>query len=296
MSVTPDQAAASTPAEGDLDLSARIARAAPLQRPGLRLSRNAILAIVTVFVLVGVTAGIVDNYLGAHVGAPPPARTPSSSAAPPASVIPGPPRHGLAGMMGLATARGLAPGFRLTDQAGRSVSLAGLRGKVVVLSFFDADCNDLCPVLAAELRAADRRLGAERASVAFVTVNTDPLRTGRRAAAEGARTSRLGGLSNWYFLSGSLRKLDAVWQRYGITIDVQRATGLVSHNEAMWFIRPSGALAEEATPFGDEHPATGTFTLPAATEARFGAGIARYARDLITDPSRGRADAIGARP
>lgn len=301
MSVTPDEASTTTPPGVELDLSARIARAAPLQRTGVHLSRNAVLAMVAGFAVVGAAAGVVDNYLGAHVGATassattasstPTAPSPASTGAAnirTASTLPTAAAPGLAGLLGLVRAHGPAPGFRLVDEQGHPVSLASLRGRAVVLSFFDADCRDICPVLASELRGAERDLGTAASSVTFLTVNSDPLLTGTTAAAEGARTSRLGGpagLSNWHFLSGTLPQLDAVWERYGITVDVQRATGAVSHNDAMWFIRPSGTVAYEATPFADERRATATFHLPAATERRFAAGIARYARDLLPAPS-----------
>ncbi|HEY5986424.1 MAG TPA: hypothetical protein VIV12_08620, partial [Streptosporangiaceae bacterium] len=44
----------------------------------------------------------------------------------------------LANLMTLSPVPGIrAPGFRLTDQTGRTMSLASLRGKVVVLEFMD---------------------------------------------------------------------------------------------------------------------------------------------------------------
>ena len=56
-----------------------------------------------------------------------------------------------------------APAFTLTDQDGRPVSLAGLRGKVVLLTFLDPVCTSDCPLIAQEFRQADQMLGASRA-------------------------------------------------------------------------------------------------------------------------------------
>ena len=39
-----------------------------------------------------------------------------------------------------------APGFTLTDQFGKRVSLRSLRGKVVVVSFNDPECTTICPL------------------------------------------------------------------------------------------------------------------------------------------------------
>ncbi|HEX5289314.1 MAG TPA: hypothetical protein VFX25_10610, partial [Streptosporangiaceae bacterium] len=41
-----------------------------------------------------------------------------------------------------------APGFSLTDQNGRTVSLASLRGKVVLMTFLDPVCTSDCPIIA----------------------------------------------------------------------------------------------------------------------------------------------------
>ena len=47
-----------------------------------------------------------------------------------------------------------APDFTLTDQHGRPVSLSGLRGKVVLLTFLDPVCVTDCPLIAQEFREA----------------------------------------------------------------------------------------------------------------------------------------------
>ena len=44
-----------------------------------------------------------------------------------------------------------------------------------MLTFFNGRCNDICPVLAAEISQADVDLGAEATRVSFLTVNTDPM-------------------------------------------------------------------------------------------------------------------------
>ena len=92
---------------------------------------------------------------------------------------------------------------------------------VVVLTFFDAPCNDICPVLAAEIEQADADLGAEAADVEFVTVNTDPNALAQSAEAPVLGTTRLGALPNWHMVTGPLATLDALWKAYGVSISVQ---------------------------------------------------------------------------
>jgi len=66
----------------------------------------------------------------------------------------------LANLMQLSPIPGArAPGFTLTDQRGHTMSLASLRGKVVVLEFMDPHCTDICPIVSQEFVDAYRKLG-----------------------------------------------------------------------------------------------------------------------------------------
>lgn len=184
----------------------------------------------------------------------------------------------LLGITWLPAAR--ATDFVLTDQAHDRVSVASLRGRVVVLTFFNANCADACPVVAAEIRRADADLGAARQGVIFVTVNSDPLATGSVPAPPAVTSTGLGSLANWRYLTGTLPTLDAVWRRYGVAIDVYTKTGRVTHNDVMYFIDRGGRLRIRATPVANKSRA-GLFSLPRALIDRSGAGIASYAEKLL---------------
>ena len=47
----------------------------------------------------------------------------------------------------------------------------------MVVTFFNAECDDICPVLSQEITEADKLLGPGRTDVEFVVVNSDPLET-----------------------------------------------------------------------------------------------------------------------
>jgi len=175
---------------------------------------------------------------------------------------------------------GPAPSIALTDQNGLPVVLDQLRGRVVVLTFFDADCEDACPVLAADITRADADLGADRSRVVFLTVNTDPLQTTTDLPPAAATGTGLSALGNWHFLTGSLAALDAVWRSYGVTINVSPTSGIVAHNNVMYFVDPRGQLRIRITPVADES-STGAFTLPPASVIRSAEGIAAYAVGLL---------------
>lgn len=145
-----------------------------------------------------------------------------------------------------------APSLSLDSEEGKLVSLVSLRGKVVVLSFFDASCNDICPVLASEIRRADGLLGQNAQKVEFLTVNSDPTHTSAEPAPAGLLRSDLTSISNWTFLSGSLQRLNPIWTAYGVTISVVTATNTVSHNDVLDFIDADGRLRFKATPYANE--------------------------------------------
>ena len=124
-----------------------------------------------------------------------------------------------------------APLFSLTDQYGRPVSLAGLRGHVVALTFLDPVCTSDCPLIAQEFRQTDESLDAQRSDVDFVAVVANPIY--RSTAYTGAfdRQEDLTGLSNWYFLTGSVPQLSAAWSSYGVQVETLAAGAMVAHSD-----------------------------------------------------------------
>jgi hypothetical protein len=67
-----------------------------------------------------------------------------------------------------------APDFSLTDQNGRTVSLASLRGKVVLMTFLDPVCTSDCPIIAQEFKQTGQMLGAQATNVELVAVVANP--------------------------------------------------------------------------------------------------------------------------
>jgi cytochrome oxidase Cu insertion factor (SCO1/SenC/PrrC family) len=248
-------------------------------------------AVLVAFVVIGVVA---DHFLSGPAGSSAPAS--AGTAYPPplqsATTAPGdttgasgPPQlpSSLSALMGLVrTAQGTAPGFSLNDQYGHTVSLTGLRGKVVVLSFFDAGCDDICTVLETELVQAYGDLGSDAAAVVVLTVNTDPLELTVGPTTPVETATGISSLPDWHFLTGTLRQLDEVWKSYGVTVEVQPETRVVSHNDVLYFIDRSGRLRVRATPFANER-ASGVFSLPQATEGAWATGIADQVRSLLPD-------------
>ena len=107
-----------------------------------------------------------------------------------------------------------APDFRLTDQFGHTVSLSGLRGHIVVLTFLEAHCTQLCPLVAEDLRRIADELGPAQQQLAILAISTDP--EGDTPAAVRSFSRAHGMLSRWHYLVGSRRQLSAIWHAYFI--------------------------------------------------------------------------------
>ena len=123
---------------------------------------------------------------------------------------------------------GPAPAFSLTAQDRRRVSMADLRGKVVVVAFIYASCADTCPLLTAKMVNLQRRLAPDFGrNVAFVSITVDPERDTPEVLARYARAHGAN-LAGWSFLTGSRAQIEGVALRYGVFVR-KTARGDVDH-------------------------------------------------------------------
>jgi cytochrome c biogenesis protein CcmG/thiol:disulfide interchange protein DsbE len=134
---------------------------------------------------------------------------------------------------------GPAPGFTLTDQFGRSVSLGSYRGKVVILAFNDSECTTVCPLTTTAMLDAKAMLGQAGSQVQLLGVDANP----RATSLEDVLTySQLHGMVNsWHFLTGSLPELRRVWNAYHIEAAV--VGGEIAHTPALFVINSRGRLS-----------------------------------------------------
>jgi cytochrome oxidase Cu insertion factor (SCO1/SenC/PrrC family) len=163
----------------------------------------------------------------------------------------------------------VSPGFTLTDQSGRTVSLAQYRGKAVVLEFMDPHCTDICPIVSQEFRRAYHDLGGNAARVEFIAINVNQYHEDVASVRQFTDEQQLNELPNWQFLTGTTGQLRTQWAAYGVAVE-PNPTGDVVHSSIMYFIDPSGRQRYLAT------PQNSTTDL-----AQWGQGIARYAAALV---------------
>jgi protein SCO1/2 len=130
----------------------------------------------------------------------------------------------------------VAPGFTLTDQFGKRVSLRSLRGKVVVVSFNDPECTTICPLTTTALLRAKQLLGVAGSKVELIGIGANPEKTEVKWVRAYSRAH--GMLHKWRFLTGSLSELRRVWRAYGIEAAV--VNGSIDHTPATYVIDSRG--------------------------------------------------------
>jgi len=136
-----------------------------------------------------------------------------------------------------------AANFNLTDQVGRHVSLASLRGRAVALTFLDPVCTSDCPLIAQQFRVADQMLDPKsRKHTVFVAIVANPIYRAPEFVTAFNKQERLNGIPNWLFLTGSLPALQQTWAAYGYQVQTLSAGAMVAHTELAYIIDPSGRL------------------------------------------------------
>jgi protein SCO1/2 len=95
-----------------------------------------------------------------------------------------------------------APGFTLKDADGRTVGLADLRGKVVVLHFIYAACPDICPLHADRIAEIQQLVNQTpmKDEVQFISITTDPTTDTPEIMREYGRAHGFDP-ANWLFLA-----------------------------------------------------------------------------------------------
>jgi cytochrome oxidase Cu insertion factor (SCO1/SenC/PrrC family) len=166
-----------------------------------------------------------------------------------------------------------APGFALTDQHGRPVSLSGLHGKVVLLTFLDPVCVSDCPLVAQEFRQAGQLLGANAKHVELVAVDVNPLYNELAYTQAFTTQENLASVPNWLYLTSSPARLRPLYNAYGVIAETAPGGAMLAHNDVAFVIDQNGHLRQEL----NFDPGPGT----TPTKASFAAELAGAANQLL---------------
>jgi protein SCO1/2 len=137
---------------------------------------------------------------------------------------------------------GPAPGFTLTSQDGKPVSLVALRGKVVAVTFIFTGCSSICPLLTQKMVQVQDELGADFGTkVAFVSITLDPEHDTPQALQDYAHAwsaERAG----WSFLTGPPETIAEVTRQYGVFAARKQDGGGIDHTQLTSIIDAEGTL------------------------------------------------------
>jgi protein SCO1/2 len=140
---------------------------------------------------------------------------------------------------------------RFTDDNGRPVALASLRGRPVVFTMFFASCTYACPLLLSDMaRIRELVPTAIRGKVAFVLVSFDPVRDTPAALHEFRRSRDLD--AQWSLLHGddsAVRELAAL---LGVKYK-QEADGQFAHSNLITILNAEGEIVHQRQGLKDGH-------------------------------------------
>jgi protein SCO1/2 len=141
-----------------------------------------------------------------------------------------------------------------TDDAGRAVSLASLRGRPVVLAMIFASCEYACPVLIDDLKRLRTALPEpSRDQARVVLVSFDPARDTPEALA--AFRVRLGLGATWTLLRGAESPVQELAMLLGVKFK-QDARGQFAHSNLFTVLNAEGEVVHQhAGLLGDISPA-----------------------------------------
>jgi len=134
-----------------------------------------------------------------------------------------------------------APPIHLRNYLGRPVTLSQYRGKAVLVTFLYANCPDVCPLIASNLRVALNMLGKRDSEVQVIAVSVDP--RGDTAANVARFVSDHEMTGRMQYLIGSASELAPTWAKWNI--GSERDVGqpqLISHSALVYGISASGKL------------------------------------------------------
>jgi protein SCO1/2 len=131
-----------------------------------------------------------------------------------------------------------APALGLVDQRGDSVTLAGLQGRPVIVTFAFGHCTTVCPVTVRAARAAAERLRPQGAVLLVVTL--DPWRDTPSRLASVADEWQLG--EGMHVLSGDIATVEHTLSAWRVPRARNPATGDLSHPTMVYVVSPAGRI------------------------------------------------------
>jgi protein SCO1 len=139
------------------------------------------------------------------------------------------------------------PHIVLTDQTGKPLDLASLKGKPSLVDFFYTRCPGPCQMMTAKLARVADRLGNELGSkVQVVSVTIDPEHDGPTQLTDFARKQGAD-RKGWIFLTGTPDQIESLLKMYKLQ-RIRYSDGTVEHIIAFFLLGPDGLQRREYNP------------------------------------------------
>jgi protein SCO1/2 len=147
--------------------------------------------------------------------------------------------HGLQGLV-LKPPK-TAPPLNLPSFTGRPVSLSHYRGRAVLVTFVYTHCPDVCPLIVANLAAAQRGLGRAASRVKILAVTVDPRRDTPSVVRSFLRVRNA--LGRMDYLLGSTLALRRTWKDWDVAVSAGKNKLTNGHSSIIYGITASGRIA-----------------------------------------------------
>jgi protein SCO1/2 len=132
----------------------------------------------------------------------------------------------------------------LVDQNGRTLSLAALKGRPLIVDFIYTSCPGPCLMETAKLTNVALRLGSDLGwKVAIVSITVDPEHDGPAQLREYAQQQGAD-KKGWYFLTGSAADVDRALAGFKLSRE-RGPDGSVGHLVDMILVGPDGREVRE---------------------------------------------------
>jgi protein SCO1/2 len=126
---------------------------------------------------------------------------------------------GKAGQQAAASPADGLPKVNLTDQNGRAISLASLKGKPALVAFIHTSCEGPCELITAEMKSVARNLGPGfKSDVTMISITTDPKEDGSRELLAYAKAQGVDA-DGWLFLTGTPAAIRRLLTLYGVSAE-----------------------------------------------------------------------------
>jgi protein SCO1 len=137
-----------------------------------------------------------------------------------------------------------APDFTLTTQDGKTLRLADLRGKVVLVSFIFTTCNGTCPATTHRMSQAAQTFAKDHLTdkVHLLSITLDPKRD-KPTVLRGYMRLYDVDAKHWTFLTGSPKQIDKVLSDWGMWARPGQG-GQLDHPSRVFLLDGRGRIRE----------------------------------------------------